>query len=110
MVHFLTDLAHINRVNKMGELAAALAHEIKQPIAAAVANAGACVGFLDGENPDISEARDAASGTNGCARRAAEIIDHVPSLFKKGSPQREPVDVNELIRENRSFVAVRHQS
>jgi PAS domain S-box-containing protein len=93
------DLAHINRVNMMGELAAALAHEIKQPIAAAVANAGACLGFLDGKRPDIVEAREAASGTIGCARRAAEIIDHVRSLFKKSFPQREPVDLNELIRE-----------
>jgi PAS domain S-box-containing protein len=93
------DLAHINRVNMMGELAAALAHEIKQPIAAAVANAGACLGFLDGEHPDILEAREAASGTIGCGRRAAEIIDHVRSLFKKNLPQREPVDLNELIRE-----------
>jgi PAS domain S-box-containing protein len=93
------DLAHINRVNMMGELAAALAHEIKQPIAAAVANAGACLGFLDGEHPDILEAREAASGTIGCARRAAEIIDHVRSLFKKSFPQHEPVDVNELVRE-----------
>jgi PAS domain S-box-containing protein len=94
-----TDLAHINRVNMMGEMAAALAHEIKQPIAAAVANAGACLGFLDGERPDILEARDAASGTIGCAKRAAEIIDHVRSLFKKSFPQREPVNLNELIRE-----------
>jgi signal transduction histidine kinase len=93
------DLAHINRVNTMGELAAALAHEIKQPIAAAVANAGACLGFLEGERPDILEAREAASGTIGSARRAAEIIDHVRSLFKKSFPQREPVEVNELIRE-----------
>ncbi|MGA8437726.1 MAG: PAS domain-containing protein [Candidatus Sulfotelmatobacter sp.] len=93
------DLAHINRVNMMGELSAALAHEIKQPIAAAVANAGACLGFLDGERPDILEAREAASGTIGCARRAAEIIDHVRSLFKKSSPEREAVDANELIRE-----------
>jgi PAS domain S-box-containing protein len=93
------DLAHINRVNMMGEMAAALAHEIKQPIAAAAANAGACLGFLNGEHPDILEAREAASGTIGCARRAAEIIDHVRSLFKKSFPQREAVDVNELIRE-----------
>src|SRR3984885_14402407 len=94
-----TELAHTNRVSMLGEMAASLAHEIKQPIAAAVANAGACLGFLAGERPDISEARDAASGTLGCARRAAEIIDHVRSLFKKSFPQREPVNLNELIRE-----------
>jgi PAS domain S-box-containing protein len=65
------DLAHMNRVNMMGELAAALAHEIKQPITAAVTNAGACVRFLEMERPDILEAREAASGTVGCATRAA---------------------------------------
>src|SRR6202021_1763279 len=86
------DLAHINRVNTMGELAAALAHEIKQPIAAAVANAGACLGFLGGERPDIIEAREAASGTIGSARRAAEIIDNVRSLFKKSFPKRVHIE------------------
>jgi PAS domain S-box-containing protein len=94
-----SDLAHTNRLNMMGELAAALAHEIKQPIAAAVNNAGACLEFLEGEHPDILEAREAASGTIGSARRAAEIIDHIRSLFKKSAPQRALVDVNELIRE-----------
>jgi PAS domain S-box-containing protein len=93
------DLAHINRVNMMGELAAALAHEIKQPITAAVTNAGACQRFLEMERPDILEAREAASGTIGCATRAAEIIDRVRALFKKTTPQRESVDINELIRE-----------
>ena len=93
------DLAHMNRVNMMGELAAALAHEIKQPITAAVTNAGACLRFLEMERPDILEAREAASGTIGCATRAAEIIDRVRALFKKTAPQWEPVNINELIRE-----------
>jgi PAS domain S-box-containing protein len=93
------DLAHMNRVNMMGELAAALAHEIKQPITAAVTNAGACLRFLEMERPDILEAREAVSGTIGCATRAAEIIDRVRALFKKTAPQREPVNINELIRE-----------
>jgi PAS domain S-box-containing protein len=97
--HLESDLAHTNRLNMMGELAAALAHEIKQPIAAAVNNAGACLEFLEGERPDILEAREAASGTIGSARRAAEIIDHIRSLFKKSAPQRDLVDVNDLIRE-----------
>src|SRR6201998_545211 len=93
------DLAHMNRVNMMGELAAALGHEIKQPITAAVTNAGACLRFLEMERPDILEAREAASGTAGCATRAAEIIDRVRALFKKTAPQWEPVNINELIRE-----------
>ena len=93
------DLAHINRVSTMGELAVSLAHEIKQPIAAAVANAQACLQLLERSEPDIAEARDAASGMVVCAVRAAEIIDRVRSLFGKNAPQRELVDVNEVVRE-----------
>ena len=93
------DLAHINRVSTMGELAVSLAHEIKQPIAAAVANAQACLQLLERSVPDIAEARDAASGMVVCAVRAAEIIDRVRSLFGKNAPQRELVDVNEVVRE-----------
>ncbi|HVO59616.1 MAG TPA: PAS domain S-box protein [Terriglobales bacterium] len=93
------DLAHINRVSTMGELAVSLAHEIKQPIAAAVANAQACLQLLERSVPDIAEARDAASGMVVCAVRAAEIIDRVRSLFGKNAPQREVVNVNEVVRE-----------
>ena len=93
------DLAHINRVSTMGELAVSLAHEIKQPIAAAVTNAQACLQLLERSVPDIAEARDAASGMVVCAVRAAEIIDRVRSLFGKNAPQREVVNVNEVVRE-----------
>src|SRR5580692_2605293 len=93
------ELEHINRVNMLGELAASLAHEIKQPIAASITSANALLRWLAHDPPDLLEAREAASGTIGCARREAEIIDHVRSLFKKSFPQREAVDVNELIRE-----------
>ena len=93
------DLAHINRVTTMGELAVSLAHEIKQPIAAAVTNAQACLRLLERNEPDIAEARDAASGMAGCATRAAEIIDRVRSLFGKNVPHRKGVDVNEVIRD-----------
>ncbi len=93
------DLAHINRVSTMGELAVSLAHEIKQPIAAAVTNAQACLQLLERNEPDIAEAQDAASGMLVCTTRAAEIIDRVRSLFGKNAPQREVVDVNEVVRE-----------
>ena len=93
------DLAHINRVSTMGELAVSLAHEIKQPIAAAVTNAQACLRLLERNEPDLAEVRDAASGMAGCARRAAEIIDRVRALFAKNAPQHEVVDVNEVIRD-----------
>jgi PAS domain S-box-containing protein len=93
------DLAHINRVSTMGELTASLAHEINQPIGAAVTNAQACLRFLNCGQPDLPEAREAALEMVRDARRAADIIDRVRSLYRKGSAHQEMVDVNEVIRE-----------
>jgi C4-dicarboxylate-specific signal transduction histidine kinase len=93
------DLAHINRVTTMGELTASLAHEIKQPITAAVTNARTCLRWLGRDEPNTSEARDAASRIVSDVTRAAEIISRISLLFKKGTLQHELVDVNELIRE-----------
>jgi PAS domain S-box-containing protein len=95
----LAHLAHLNRVSTMGELTASLAHEIKQPIGSAVTNAHACVRFLNRDHPEVPEARDAALEMVKDARRAADIIDRVRSLYRKGAPEPEMVDVNELIRE-----------
>gem|GEM_PF-2115253 len=94
-----TDLAHINRVSTMGELTASLAHEIKQPIAAAVTNAKTCLRWLGRDQPDLPEAREAASRIIKDVTRASEIISRIHLLFKKGPPQRESLDVNELIQE-----------
>ena len=93
------DLAHINRVNTMGELTASLAHEIKQPIGAAVTNAEACARLLDRDQPNVPEAREAALEMAKDARRAAHIIDRVRSLYRKGSSEIDEVDVNEVIGE-----------
>ncbi len=94
-----TDLAHVNRVITMGELTASLADEVNQPIAAAITDANTCLRWLVRDIPDVLEARDAASRTIKDATRAAEIVNRVRLLFKKGIPERELVDVNELIRE-----------
>ena len=93
------DLAHINRVTAMGELTASLAHEIKQPISAAVTNAKTCLRWLGRDEPNVAEASEAASRLVKDVARAADIIGRISSLFKKDAPQRESVDVNELIRE-----------
>jgi len=95
----LANLAHQNRVSTMGELTASLAHEIKQPIGAAVTNAEACVRSLDRAQPDIGQAREAALEMAKDARRAAEIIDRVRSLYQKGSSQLEIIEINEVIAE-----------
>jgi signal transduction histidine kinase len=93
------DLAHINRVTTMGELTASLAHEIRQPISAASTNAKTCLRWLGRDDPDVPEAREAASRIVKDITRAADIIGRISLLFKKGGLQPELVDVNELIRE-----------
>jgi PAS domain S-box-containing protein len=93
------DLAHINRVTTMGELTASLAHEVNQPIAAAVTNAKTCLRWLTRDQPDVEEARAAAMRIVNDGTRAAEIIKRIRLLFKKGTSERELVDVNEVIRE-----------
>ena len=94
-----TDLAHASRLTTMGEFTASLAHEVKQPIAAAVTDANTCVRWITRDEPDLKEAREAAWRIVKDANRAAEIINRVRLLFKKGTPQRELVDVNQVARE-----------
>ena len=93
------DLAHANRVTTMGELCASLAHEINQPISGAITNASTCLRRLDREPPDLEGARAGASLIIRDANRAAEIINRVKLLFRKGVVTKERVDVNEMIRE-----------
>jgi ligand-binding sensor domain-containing protein/signal transduction histidine kinase len=93
------DLIHANRVSSMGELTASLAHEVNQPIAAAVTDANTCLRWLARDQPDLDEARAAASRSIKDATRAAEIIKRIHLLFKKGTVQQELVDLNEVIRE-----------
>jgi C4-dicarboxylate-specific signal transduction histidine kinase len=92
------DLAQVNRVTTMGELTASLAHEVNQPIAAAVTDANTCLRWLTRDRPDVGEAREAASRIVKDAARASDIINQIRSLFKKETSQRELVDVNEVIR------------
>src|SRR6266481_292196 len=93
------DLAHVSRVTTMGELTASLAHEVNQPIAAASTNANTCLRWLTRDHPDIEEAREAAMRIVKDGTRAAEIISRIRQLFKKGTSQREPADVNDIILE-----------
>jgi PAS domain S-box-containing protein len=93
------DLARISRITTMGELTASLAHEVNQPIAAAVTDANTCLRWLNRDQPDLDEAREAASRVVKDATRAAEIVSRTRLLFKKVSPQWESVDMHEIIRE-----------
>ena len=93
------DLARVNRVTTMGELTASLAHEVNQPIAAALTNANTCLRWLTRNQPDIEEARAAAMRIVKDGTRAAEIVKRIRLLFKKETSERELVDINDVIRE-----------
>jgi signal transduction histidine kinase len=83
----------------MGELAASIAHEIKQPITAALMNAKTCTRWLRRDTPDVAEACEAASRMVNDATRAADIIDGVRSLYRRDTAKQELLDLNEIIRE-----------
>ncbi len=93
------DLARLNRVSTMGELTASLAHEIKQPMFAAAADAETCLQWLVRDQPDVAEAQEAALRLMKDVTRASDIINRIVTLFKKDVPQRELVDVNGVIQE-----------
>jgi PAS domain S-box-containing protein len=96
------DLAHINRINMMGELAAALAHEIKQPIAASITSANACLRWLGHDPPDLERARAAAARIDREGNRAADIINSLRAFYRTGTPdERQMVDVKATIEEMR---------
>jgi C4-dicarboxylate-specific signal transduction histidine kinase len=94
-----SDLARASRVTTMGELTASLAHEVNQPIAAAITDANTSLRWLMREPPDLAEAREAASRTIQDVARAAEIISRVRQLFRKGTSQRELVSANDIIQQ-----------
>jgi C4-dicarboxylate-specific signal transduction histidine kinase len=94
-----TELAHMNRVSMMGELAASLAHEIAQPIASARNNARAAVNFLDQQPSDLGEAREALTCVVADVDRARDIIDRIREHIKKAPPRKERFELNQVIDE-----------
>jgi len=93
------DLAHTNRVSLLGELAASISHELKQPITGAITSARACLRWLDREQPELERARAAVVRIDKDGVRAAEIIDRLRALYKKTPPQRTLVDINDIVSE-----------
>jgi C4-dicarboxylate-specific signal transduction histidine kinase len=94
-----SELAHMNRLGIMGELAGSLAHEIAQPIGSACNNARAALNFLDQQPPDLGEVREALRCAVGDAERAGDIIDRIRDQVKKAPPQKLYFDLNETISE-----------
>jgi PAS domain S-box-containing protein len=93
------ELAHVTRMTTLGELTATIAHEVNQPLAAAVANAEAGLRWLDRETPDLVAARRSIEWVINDSCRASEVIRRVRTLAKKSGIERVPLDINEVVRE-----------
>jgi C4-dicarboxylate-specific signal transduction histidine kinase len=93
------ELAHVNRVTTMGQLAASIGHEVKQPLAGVVTNAGVGLRWLARQPPDPEEARKALGRIIRDGNLASNIIDRICALIKKAPPQKDSVEINEAILE-----------
>jgi C4-dicarboxylate-specific signal transduction histidine kinase len=94
-----TNLTHANRLATLGELAASIAHEVSQPIAAASMNADAALRFLDRNPPDVERTREALGNLLNDADRARDIIGRIRDLIKNAPPRRDRLDINEAIQD-----------
>jgi C4-dicarboxylate-specific signal transduction histidine kinase len=98
------ELGRASRLTAMGELTASIAHELKQPLAGAVANSDACLAWLSNEPPNLEEARAAADHMIEAATRASHIIGGIQALFRKAAPERTKVNINEVIEETLGLI------
>jgi PAS domain S-box-containing protein len=93
------ELAHITRVTTLGELTASIAHEVNQPLAAVIANAEACLRWLDRETPDLAAARRSVEWVINDGSRATEVVRRVRALANKNDMEKVPLDLNDLVME-----------
>ncbi len=98
------NLAHVTRVTALGELAASIAHEVNQPLAAVVTNAAACLRWLDREPANVKEARSVAQSIVKDGNRAGEVIQRVRALANKTADQKVPLHIDDVVNEVISLV------
>jgi signal transduction histidine kinase len=101
------ELAHVTRVWVMGELAAALSHQVNQPLTGIIGNAQAGLRFLTATPPNLPELREILLDINGDAERAADVTRAVRKMLRKDTPGREPLDMNDVVRDTTSLVTSR---
>jgi NO-binding membrane sensor protein with MHYT domain len=94
------ELAHVTRATTLGELTASIAHEVNQPLAAVLANAEACLLWLNGETPDLDGARRSVEWIIQDGNRAGEVVRRVRGLLKKSDTQKAPLDVNDVVNDS----------
>jgi len=92
-------LSHVTRLTMMGELAASIAHEVNQPLAAVVTNANACLRWLDRESPNLEEAREAARRIVRDGNRGSDVIARIRALLRKEPLPSLRLNINDVIRE-----------
>ena len=93
------ELAHVTRVTTLGELTASIAHEVNQPLAGVIANAEACLRWLDRGTPNLDAVRRSVEWVIEDGNRASEVIRRVRALANKTEIEKVPLDVNEIVRE-----------
>jgi C4-dicarboxylate-specific signal transduction histidine kinase len=93
------ELAHVTRVTTLGELTASIAHEVNQPLAALIANAEACLRWLDRDTPNLAAARRSVEWVIDDGNRASEVVRRVRALAKKTDIDKVPLDINTVVRE-----------
>jgi PAS domain S-box-containing protein len=98
------ELAHVTRVTMLGEMTASIAHEVNQPLAAVIANAEACLRWLDRETPDLAAARRSAEWVINDGVRASEVIRRVRALANKTDIEKAPLDINDVVKEVTALV------
>ncbi len=99
-----TALAHVHRVTTMGQLAASIAHELKQPLAAIMINGNTSLRWLAKDPPELDEVRQSVELMIKDGNRAAAVIDRIHGLVKKSAPRTDKVDINDAIREVISLI------
>jgi PAS domain S-box-containing protein len=99
-----SELAHASRLTTIGELTASIAHEVNQPLSAIVTNGNACLRWLTSETPKLREARDTVNWIMRDAKRASDVIARIRALTRKGEPQWDSININDLIREGLELV------
>jgi signal transduction histidine kinase len=92
-------LAHANRVATMGQLAASIAHEVKQPVAAMVTNAQAGLSWLGAQPPNLEKARQTFGYIVSDGMRAGDVVERIRDMIKKAQPRKEILNINDAIRE-----------
>src|SRR5207245_6208920 len=93
------ELAHVNRVTTMGQLAASISHEVMQPIAAAITNARAALRLLGSQPPDVEQVRQALGRIVDEGNRATNVVDRIRALIKKTPPRKDDLQINEAVLE-----------